>query len=86
MGFVTGIVAHPTNKDVMFCRTDVGGLYRWKVSEKIWEPVTDGKIPNYGVEGIALDPINPEIVYVTIDGKLYKSTEPSFSTALNHPI
>ncbi len=75
MGFVTGIIAHPTAKDVMFARTDVGGLYRWNATAKLWEPVTDGKVSGYSVESIALDPINPDIVYAAIDRKLYKSSD-----------
>lgn len=75
MGFVTGIIAHPTEKDVIFCRTDVGGVYRWNAPKKSWEPVTDGQIPSYGVEGIAIDPVDANFVYATIDKKLYRSTD-----------
>jgi xyloglucan-specific exo-beta-1,4-glucanase len=75
MGFVTGILVHPTEKDVIFCRTDVGGVYRWNAPKKSWEPVTDGQIPSYGVEGIAIDPVDANIVYATIDKKLYQSTD-----------
>jgi len=75
MGFVTGIISHPIVKDAIFCRTDVGGLYRWIVAEKRWEPVTDGKVTSYGVEGIAFDPVNADIVYAAIGGKLYKSAD-----------
>lgn len=75
MGFVTGIAAHQNENDVVFCRTDVGGLYRWKANERQWEPVTDGKLSAYGVEAIALDPMNAAHVYAAIDGKMYESTD-----------
>ncbi len=28
-GFVPGIIFHPTEPGVRYCRTDMGGAYRW---------------------------------------------------------
>jgi len=88
-GYVTGIYLHPLQKDLVYIKTDVGGFYRWNPSEQRWMPLTDRfplKQSNYyGGEALALDPNNPDIVYVaagkfTADwwphkGTIFKSTD-----------
>jgi len=67
-GFVDGIVFHPTAKDVMYVRTDVGGAYRWDDQKQEWIPLTDWLGPTQwnftGIESIALDPSNSNRVYL----------------------
>ena len=67
-GFVSGIVTHPTAKGVMYARTDIGGAYRWDADAKVWIPITDwvsGPDWNFtGIESIAVDPSNPDRVYL----------------------
>ena len=67
-GFVDGIVFHPTAKDLMYARTDVGGAYRWDAASQQWIPLNDWLSPaqnNYtGVESIGLDPADPNRVYL----------------------
>jgi hypothetical protein len=67
-GFVTGVIYHPTDSGLVYCRTDVGGSYRWLESEKRWLPLTDhlgrSEESNLGVLSLALDPNDPERVYL----------------------
>jgi uncharacterized protein YjdB len=44
-GWVTGLVFHPTASNVVYCRTDVGGAFKWIASANRWEPlVTKAKM------------------------------------------
>ncbi len=67
-GFVDGIVFHPTAKGVCYCRTDMGGAYRRNPETLRWEPLLDWlsyeDLNLMGVESIALDPSDPECVYL----------------------
>lgn len=67
-GFVDGIVFHPTQPDVRYCRTDMGGAYRWNPVTKTWTPLLDWitleESNLQGVESIAIDPQNPDNVYL----------------------
>jgi len=66
-GFVTGIVTHPTSGD-RYCRTDVGGAYRWDAANNKWiqllDWINESEAGFYGVEAIALDPQNANNVYM----------------------
>lgn len=42
-GFVDGIVFHPTTQDLVYARTDIGGLYKGN-SDDSWTALTDGII------------------------------------------
>lgn len=67
-GFVDGIIFHPTEKDLRYARTDIGGTYRWNDESKSWEPLMDWvSYPDtnlMGVESIAVDPADPNRVYL----------------------
>lgn len=67
-GFVDGVIYHPTAKDVLYCRTDMGGAYRWNENTKTWEPLLDWvsyKDRNLmGVESIALDPSDSKYLFM----------------------
>jgi hypothetical protein len=67
-GFVDGFVFHPTAKDVLYARTDMGGAYRRNLQSKRWEPMLDwipyADLNLMGVESIAVDPSDPDNVYL----------------------
>jgi len=67
-GFVSGIITSKTEKNVIYARTDVGGAYRWNEASKSWVSILDWVGPDYlglwGVDALALDPSNPERVYM----------------------
>lgn len=66
-GFVDGIVCHPKAENVVYARTDVGGAYRWNNAIQAWEqmfnwvPSSNGNA--VGIESIAVDSTDPNIVY-----------------------
>lgn len=67
-GFVDGIVFHPSEKGVCYCRTDMGGAYRRNEKTMRWEPLLDWisyeDLNLMGVESIALDPSDPDRLYL----------------------
>lgn len=67
-GFVTGMAIHPTEPDLKYVRTDVGGAYRWNPVSQQWVPLMESFGLNetsfMGVDGIAVSRTDPDIVYV----------------------
>ncbi len=67
-GFVSGIITSPALRGLVFARTDVGGAYRFDPTNQRWTPLTDW-VGNRnaglaGIESIAVDPVDPNRVYV----------------------
>src|SRR5688572_21032922 len=69
-GFISGIVTHPRAPGVMYTRTDVGGAYRWQATRERWVAITDwigqSDWRYTGVESLAIDPSDPERVYLAL--------------------
>src|SRR5437764_3392764 len=65
-GYIPGIVFSRAEKGLAYCRTDIGGCYRWDEATKNWIPLTDflGESNYYGGESIAADPIDPDVIYI----------------------
>ncbi|MEM6611254.1 MAG: hypothetical protein AAF652_03185 [Cyanobacteria bacterium P01_C01_bin.72] len=87
-GYITGIYHHPQEPDLVYARTDNGGYYRWQESQQRWLPITDSlpatswSYDHYsGGEALALDPQNPDLVYIAVGkysdrpGALFKSRD-----------
>ncbi|MDQ3001838.1 MAG: hypothetical protein M3Y08_11335 [Fibrobacterota bacterium] len=75
MGFVTGIIAHPLDQNLVYAKTDVGGLYRWEASNSAWVPLLDGKGIGLSIESFAISPANPSLIYIATDSSIYKSAD-----------
>ncbi len=65
-GYAPNIVFSPAERGLAYLRTDMGGAYRWDDRDRRWIPLQDGNAtPSYmGIESIAPDPRNPDIVYM----------------------
>ena len=68
-GYVDGFLYHPTQKGLLYARTDVGGLYRYDRDAKRWEPLVDGfgrdDAQCFGTLSMAVDAKDPETLYAT---------------------
>lgn len=78
-GFVTGFVFHPTVPNILYCRTDIGGNYRYDFNNDCWISLIDhatdpGKWETYPLS-IALDKNNPSYIYSTVgENPIHKIT------------
>ena len=70
-GFVTGILFHPNEPGLMYCRTDIGGSYRWNPTNDTWISLLDFVgYPNnewslIGTESIGLDAQDTNRLYLS---------------------
>jgi hypothetical protein len=62
-GYVTGVYFHPTQQNLTYIRTDIGGIYRRGPNDTQWVPLLDfmSRADNNwtGSEALGLDPTNP---------------------------
>jgi hypothetical protein len=67
-GYVDGLVYHPKVKDLLYARTDVGGVYRYDYAGRRWIPLLDALSHDdrdmNGILSVALDPNDPNKLYV----------------------
>jgi len=62
-GRVTAIAINPSNPNVVYVGTALGGVFRTLNGGGSWTPITDGAL-SLAVGAIAIDPSNPTRVYV----------------------
>lgn len=67
-GFVTGFCFHPEEKEILYARTDIGGVYRYDFTENTWKSLMDHvkateKWESYPLS-IALDPHDSTMLYI----------------------
>lgn len=74
-GFVTGLLFHPREKNLLYARTDVGGAYRSDDAGGHWIPITDwmAGIDFTGIDSFAIDPADANRIYLA--GGIYNGTK-----------
>ncbi|GAB4000890.1 xyloglucanase [Glycomyces albus] len=69
-GFVPGIVFNETEPNLIYARTDIGGLYRWREDSRTWKALLDwlgwDQWGWTGVVSAATDPVEPNRVYAAV--------------------
>ena len=67
-GYIPGVYFHPTQQNLMYARTDIGGIYRWGPNDTQWVPLLDWLSDGFfnGGDAIGLDPTNPSKLYVAV--------------------
>ncbi|BCJ63621.1 cellulose binding domain-containing protein [Polymorphospora rubra] len=67
-GYVPGIVFNPTERNLIYARTDIGGAYRWDQAGQSWTPLLDhigwDRWGWNGIVSLATDPVQTNRVYV----------------------
>ena len=65
-GYVTGFVFHQKVPGILYCRTDIGGTYRWDGSRwhSLIDHVTGQDLSETYPIALALDGENPDILYI----------------------
>lgn len=67
-GYIPGVYFHPTQQNLMYARTDIGGIYRWGPNDTQWVPLLDWLSDGFfnGGDAIGLDPTDPNKLYVAV--------------------
>lgn len=69
IGRVNCIAFHPSDPDIIWAGTPSGGLWKTVDHGNSWIPLTDSYNAGIGVSGIAVNPENPDVIYIlTGDG------------------
>ena len=62
-GYVTSVVGCPTEPNLFYAKTDVGGAFRWQEDTKSWKPlfswVANNQTSYLGIEALTIDPQSP---------------------------
>jgi hypothetical protein len=71
-GFVSGIVFHPTERGLVYARTDVSGAFRWDVPRQEWIPLNydigglNNEFMRLGVLSLAVDRHDANRLYLAV--------------------
>jgi hypothetical protein len=67
-GYIPGVYFHPTQQNLMYARTDIGGIYRWGPNDTQWVPLLDWLSDGFfnGGDAVGLDPTDPNKLFVAV--------------------
>ena len=67
-GFSPNILFSSVEPELAYLRTDIGGIYRYDHSQQRWIALQDGMAEGnyFGVESVAPDPRNAQVVYAAV--------------------
>lgn len=67
-GFIPGIVFSRLERGLAYARSDMGGAYRFDANRSRWIPLMDDspRSSDFGVESIAADPIDSDVVHAAV--------------------
>ena len=67
-GFIPGVVFSSIERGLAYARSDMGGAYRFDAGVDRWIPLNDASpiSGDFGIESIAPDPVDPNVVYAAV--------------------
>jgi hypothetical protein len=67
-GFIPGILFSRVERGLAWARSDMGGAYRFDAAAGRWIPLQDDNpVSSFmGVESLAPDPVDPDVVYAAV--------------------
>ena len=92
-GRMISVAPHPTNPDIIYSGSASGGLWRGtkEIHSYVWTRIETG-FPVLGVNAIAIDPLNPNIIYIgtgevygykkSIGGTVIRTTRGSYGIGI----
>jgi hypothetical protein len=87
-GYVDGIISCPTQTNLFYCKTDVGGAYRWDETNQAWIPLLDwcseSQTTFMGVESLAIDPSSPNKLYILAGTSYWNSGDTAILISTNY--
>lgn len=63
-GWMSAIWISPSNSDYMLAGANQGGLWKTTNGGELWTPISDNIFDGMGINNIAVDPTNTNIIYV----------------------
>jgi xyloglucan-specific exo-beta-1,4-glucanase len=73
LGFVTGVLVHPSTPHRVWVRTDVGGAYGYDRAQERWRLCGVNVFKN--IESLAIDPEQPDSLYIPAEGEVWASAD-----------